>query len=377
MEKKIKYSLPVECLVTEEMLPVLPFDVPPFGLAKEEKQKMLLPVLSQLTSHHYLRCERYKNVIDALFGGIKEYRSLDDIPFIPVSIFKQFEMRSVSSNSVIKVLMSSGTTGQQVSRIYLDGFTARAQGSVLIKIMQHCLGKKRIPMLVLDSEKTVKDRRSFSARGAGILGMMQFGYRPFYAFDDSMTIRFEELMTYLEQFDPKEPVFLFGFTFMVWQHFVRALEESKRKISLPSGILVHSGGWKKLQDQAVSPSEFRERLAKVTGITSSFNFYGMVEQVGSIFLENPDHYLHASIFGDVIIRDPFTLKPLPQGEPGLIQVVSMLPWSYPGHSLLTEDIGILRGEDSSQLEMKGRFFEVLGRVPRAEVRGCSDTYKFN
>jgi hypothetical protein len=164
---------------------------------------------------------------------------------------------------------------------------------------------------------------------------------------------------------------------MVWQHLIRALELSNRKIHIPAGILVHSGGWKKLEDLAVAPLEFRERLERVTGITSSYNFYGMVEQVGSIFIENPWHYLHASVFGDVIIRDPYTLKPLPEGEQGLIQVISMLPWSYPGHSLLTEDIGVLRGEDSKELEMKGRFFEVIGRVPKAEVRGCSDTYKIN
>lgn len=375
MESAFNVFLPSTGAIAEEVPPTLPYDAPPFGLAKEEKQNMLLPVLSQLTVRHYTRCERYRNIVDAMFGGIREYSTLEDIPFIPVSIFKHFEMKSVSDRDVIKVLMSSGTTGQQVSRIYLDGSTARAQSSALIKIMQHCLGKKRIPMLILDAEKTVKDRRSFSARGAGILGMMQFGYKPFFAFDESMMLRFDEIKTYLAQFNPDEPVFLFGFTFMVWQHLVRALELSERKIAISSGILVHSGGWKKLQDQSVKPSEFRERLERVTGITSSYNFYGMVEQVGSIFLENPYHFLHASIFGDVIIRDPYTLKPLPQGEPGLIQVISTLPWSYPGHSLLTEDIGVLRGEDSSQLQMKGKFFEVLGRVPQAEVRGCSDTYK--
>jgi hypothetical protein len=229
-------------------------------------------------------------------------------------------------------------------------------------------------MLILDSQATVNNRRTFSARGAGILGMMQFGYKPFYALDDEMNLRVNEIQEYLQQFDKDQPVFIFGFTFMVWMHFIRALEDLNLRLSLPTGILVHSGGWKKLQDQAVDSVEFRRRLAGVSGITSSWNFYGMVEQVGSIFLENPSHYLHAPIFSDVIIRDPHTLEPLPIGQPGLIQVVSMLPWSYPGHSLLTEDIGILRGEDSEGLKMNGKFFEVLGRVPKAEVRGCSDTY---
>ena len=59
----------------------------------------------------------------------------------------------------------------------------------------------------------------------------------------------------------------------------------------------------------------------------------------------------------------------------MIQVVSCLPTSYPGHSLLTEDLGVIRGTDRPDLELRGRCFEVLGRVPRAELRGCSDTFE--
>jgi hypothetical protein len=55
--------------------------------------------------------------------------------------------------------------------------------------------------------------------------------------------------------------------------------------------------------------------------------------------------------------------------------VSCLPTSYPGHSLLTEDLGIIHGADLSGTVMKGRSFEILGRVPRAELRGCSDTFQ--
>lgn len=62
------------------------------------------------------------------------------------------------------------------------------------------------------------------------------------------------------------------------------------------------------------------------------------------------------------------------GEQGLIQVVSVLPVSYPGHSLLTEDEGIMLGEDDCACGRKGKYFSVLGRIKNAELRGCSDTY---
>ena len=62
------------------------------------------------------------------------------------------------------------------------------------------------------------------------------------------------------------------------------------------------------------------------------------------------------------------------GEAGIIQVVSLLPKSYPGHSLLTEDEGVILGQDDCPCGRKGKYFKVLGRLKQAEIRGCSDTY---
>jgi hypothetical protein len=81
------------------------------------------------------------------------------------------------------------------------------------------------------------------------------------------------------------------------------------------------------------------------------------------------------VYSDVIVRDTHTLEPLPPGQPGLVQVVSALPTSYPGHSLLTEDLGVVEGCDDPATGMGGRFFRLLGRLPRAELRGCSDTFQ--
>ena len=100
----------------------------------------------------------------------------------------------------------------------------------------------------------------------------------------------------------------------------------------------------------------------------------MVEQVGGVYFENPLHYLHAPIYSEVIVRDPVTLEPLPDGQPGLVQVLSCLPTSYPGHSLLTEDLGVDPRSRSGRHRHGRPVFEILGRVPKTELRGCSDTF---
>ena len=52
--------------------------------------------------------------------------------------------------------------------------------------------------------------------------------------------------------------------------------------------------------------------------------------------------------------------------------MSLLPLSYPGHNLLTEDMGVIRGIDNCKCGIKGKYFSVIGRVPDSELRGCSD-----
>lgn len=346
----------------------------PYALQSSEKNRILLDGLIQLTRHHYANCGRYRNLVDNAFGGLLDYQSLEEIPFIPVSFFKRFDLLSVPTGQVVKVLKSSGTTGQEVSRIHLDAATADLQSKVLVKIMQHFLGKERLPMVILDHPSVVQDRRTFSARGAGILGMMQFGRKPFFALREDMTLDIDGLRQYLNESGSQKKLF-FGFTFIVWQYFVKSLHAMNQELDVSNGVLIHSGGWKKLEAAHVPPETFKDQLRRVAGISECLNFYGLVEQIGSIYVENKMGFFQTSIFSDVIIRDQTSLAPQPIGKRGLIQLVSLLPLSYPGHSVLTEDLGILEGTDPDMPSTNGRFFRVTGRVQRAEPRGCSDTFE--
>lgn len=349
------------------------FDKPVYGLAQPEKEAQLLAILNDLEQHHRATCAPYA-AITAAEGKPATANRLADLPFLPVRLFKSHLLESIPAQDRFKMLTSSGTTGQQVSRISLDRATAGYQTKAVVRIMQDFLGKARMPMLVIDHPSVVKDRANFSARGAGILGMSNFGRKQAYALnDETMQPDWAVIDPFLEEFG-QGPVFLFGFTFMVWKYFIRALEESGRSISIPQGILVHSGGWKKLLDEAVDNPTFKARTHAATGIGRIHNFYGMVEQVGSIFVECEAGRLHAPSFADVIIRRARDWTVADKGEEGLIQVLSCLPQSYPGHSLLTEDVGVLLGEDDCPCGRHGRTFAVHGRLPKAEVRGCSDTF---
>ncbi len=349
-------------------------NIAPFSLDRNAKEKMMFENLLDLTKFHYGNCENYKKILDTLGVNFDNLRQVTDLPLIPVRLFKEFTMSSIPEEEIFKTMTSSGTSGQAVSKIVLDKETAANQQKTLVKIVSDFTGASRMPMLIIDSPSVIKNRLMFSARGAGILGFSIFGADRTYALDDDMKIDISTIEAFLEK-HKGQPILLFGFTFMIWQYFYKELKKLDHKIDISNGILIHGGGWKKLVNEAVSKEDFKKALNDICGIKSVHDYYGMVEQTGCVYMECECGHLHASAYSDVIVRDTKDFSVVPHGEKGIIQVVSLLPKSYPGHSLLTEDEGVILGEDDCPCGRKGKYFKILGRIKNAEIRGCSDTYE--
>jgi len=354
--------------------PVLPLDITqPYGFRADAKEPALLDTLNALTRWHLQRSAPFANMVQRLFpvGGQAATRA--EVPYLPVRLFKTLELRSVPETEVIKTLTSSGTSGQTVSRIYIDRETSMRQTRVLSAIMASFLGKKRWPMVIVDSADLLKDRRRFNARTAGILGFSTYGRDHCYCLNESLELDAPMLQAWLAR-HIDTPVLLFGFTFVVWQGLYQSALRQGVQLRFPAGsLLIHGGGWKRLLEQRVSYDEFKTHLYQRFGIERVYNYYGMVEQVGSIFMECEHGHLHSPSYADVLVRDPHSLQPLGVGQPGVIQVQSAIPLSYPGHSLLTEDVGTLLGLDDCPCGRAGSYFTVSGRLPQVEMRGCSDT----
>jgi phenylacetate-coenzyme A ligase PaaK-like adenylate-forming protein len=348
------------------------FDAPPYGMDADAKRALFINALADLTRHHYERSKEYRRIVDLFGHCLGCERQLEDFPFIPVRLFKEYELLSVDRSDVVKTITSSGTTGQAVSKIFLDKATAANQTKVLVKISSSFIGRKRLPLLIVDSPAVIKDRALFSARGAGILGFSMLGYDNTYLLDENYQINFEQLENFQKK-HANERVLLFGFTSIIWEHLCRKLKKAGRSLNL-QGVLIHGGGWKKLATLEINTASFNETANETIGVSTICNYYGMVEQAGSIFMECEKGHLHSSIFSEIIIRDPATFSSLSIGKAGLVQLFSLLPLSYPGHSILSEDIGEILGWDNCPCGRRGTFFRIHGRIKNAEIRGCSDTY---
>ena len=350
------------------------YELQPYELDKEQKSKFLTEELLELTLFHKSKCNYYRNFVDALGFNPENVKSPSDIPFFPVRAFKDVDLLSVPREEIFKTMTSSGTTGQRVSKIFVDKDTAMIQQKVMVKILGDFWGKKRLPILVIDSKATVRNRESFSARGAAIIGLQVVAREMVYALNDDMTLNVEAVKDFREKYSGQRFI-IFGFTFIVWQSlFLNPEADFISAYDLSETFLMTGGGWKKLISDSVSQDAFKQKMNDRFGIRHYLDHYGMVEQTGCIYAECECGHLHASIYSDVIIRDPIDFSVKKNGEKGLIQVVSVLPHSYPGHSLLTEDEGVVLGEDDCPCGRKGKYIQIIGRIKSAEIRGCSDTY---
>ena len=131
------------------------------------------------------------------------------------------------------------------------------------------------------------------------------------------------------------------------------------------------GGWKKLEKFKINNKKFKKILYDNNNIKNVINYYGLIEQVGSIFFECKKGYFHTSVYSDIIIRDNF-LNDLGLNKKGLVHLISILPTSYPGISILTQDIGEISYIDNCPCGKKGKSFSIFGRQESAVVRGCSN-----
>jgi hypothetical protein len=358
-------------------------NVPPYGLTPEQRNDALLPLLKQELEYACRQNHRFDNYVRHWPVNLSAARTIVHLPFLPVSAFKKNPPLSLSPTSEIKrTLTSSSTSGQVPSRVVLDAATSRRMTKGIAAIIRDFIGPARRPYLAIDTIENLSQQPELGARGAAIQGLASFatefvsclrsdplnGEQP-----GEPSLDLERLLTCAGKWKNSQ-VLVYGFTYMIWTHFVQPLRLRGITLGLPNVHVLHSGGWKRLEQQAVTKDVFNRGVASALGcsVNRIIDFYGMVENVGVVYPDCEQGYKHVPAFGEVIVRDPLTLAPSELGQAGLVQVCSVLPTSFPGFLLLTDDIGEIVGHDGCSCGRRGTHFRFLRRVPKVEVRGCGN-----
>jgi len=347
----------------------------PFSLGKEEKDRLFLSAMKESLIFHYENCEPYREFCSKRGFNPHNDFSLPDVPFLPVQLFKDMKLISVPEGDILRNVHSSSTASGRPSSVYLDKLSMKRQTRALTSIMESFLGKERRDFIFLDSPETIKSGAGeLSSRATVMRSLLPFSKHAFYILDNNLELDKESLTNALKTVS-KSACF-FGFTFILYQ-FIKNTHTivSNLFTSLGDSIILHSGGWKKLENMKIEKPEFNKAVAQFfkTTPTNVIDLYGMVEHLGILYPDCEYGYKHVPAFSDIIIRSVTDLKPVESGTSGFIQLLSPIPHSYPGVSIISDDIGRIIMDDGCRCGRRGKAFLFESRAEKAEPRGCGDT----
>jgi phenylacetate-coenzyme A ligase PaaK-like adenylate-forming protein len=351
---------------------------PLYGLDRKERHDSLLALLKKELAYACDQNPRFRNYVEHWPVHFRTADTIADLPYLPVGVFKSTPpLALVGANEVKRTLTSSATTGQVPSRVALDGETSKRMTKGVTTIIKDFIGPARRPYLVIDTPENLNTQGELGARGAAIQGLGSFATEVVCCLrrdpEGNTSLDLEKLLDCAAKWRETE-VLAYGFTYVIWTQLVQPLQRQGIALDIPNVRVLHSGGWKRLQREAVTGEIFREGVVSVFGCSPDrvIDFYGMVENVGVVYPDCEYGNKHAPAFGEVVVRNPLTLEPTAAGQQGLVQVCSVLPTSFPGFLVLTDDMAEIIDYEECPCGRRGTSFRFVGRVPKAEVRGCGN-----
>lgn len=314
-------------------------------------------VALRLFARQYAACAPYRRFCDARGkrpGALTDWR---EIPHLPVTAFKHAAVYS-GEGEPGWFFQTSGTTAgpdQRGRHLFQNLGLYRACATPAFKA--HVLpDADRMPMLMLAMPPALNPHSSLSAylqwqdEAFGVPG--RGGW-----FVGESGLNVAELEQSLTAADG--PVALLGTAF-AFVHLV----DSGLRVRLPAGSRIMETGGFKGKSREVERAELYSQLRDALGPELiCINQYGMTEVSSNCYdqtLVTGSPRKAGPAWVAVRMLDPETLAEVPAGQPGIVAVADLANL-YSCAFLLTQDIGIAHPDG----------FEILGRAPGAEAKGCS------
>lgn len=296
------------------------------------------------------------------------------IPAVPTAAFKQFELTCLAAEQRERTFLSSGTTLQSRSRHFHSRDTLAVYEASLERWFWHHFGKEvasRPTLVSLTPMPTVAPQSSLvhmlgflsaSSPGGGgeFLGLSQEG---------DWSIDWGRALDTLQRIEAgREPVLIAGTAFN-FVHWMDGCAERGIRFRLPAGSAVMETGGYKGRSRELSRSALHRGIASVFGLSESGIVceYGMSELSSQAYdgvpgrdLESEGREFRFPPWCRVRVVDPETGLEVPVGAMGTLQVLDLAN---------VGSVMAVRTEDMARRTQEG--FELVGRLPKAEPRGCS------
>ena len=118
-----------------------------------------------------------------------------------------------------------------------------------------------------------------------------FGKDKLFALDDQMNLRVDEVEKFIKNI--KILRFLSSALLTLFGNIFLNISVNKISFDLNNGILFHGGGWKKIESEKFPNQKNLNQLPKtLLNLNQVHDYYGMVEQTGSIYVECSEGFPH-------------------------------------------------------------------------------------
>jgi len=341
----------------------------------------------EIFEFQYTHCIPYQRFCRARETPPDRVTHWSQIPAVPTGAFKEAPLSSFPSEYLRGIFRTSGTSTRKVGELHLDTFELY-EASLLYSITRYVFpdlvssrdGGAELRIRVLASPPDEAPNSSLSYMfGCAItaLGDPESGYDSRDGVVDAEAL----LGSLRDCAREREAVALCGTSF-AFVHLLEAMGEGGAKalrILLPKGSRIMETGGFKGRSREVARADLYRALEHHLGIPERMmvNQYGMTELASQFYdstlFESPSESPAGATPGPrrklgppwarVRIIDPESGLEVKRGEVGMI-VVHDLANTGSIAAIETADLGRRIGE-------KGEGFEVIGRSPGAEARGCS------
>ncbi len=322
-----------------------------------------------LFAHQFEHCDAFGKFAAGRGARPSQVGTWREIPPVPTGAFKELPLRSFPPLTTKHIFRTSGTSTEKRGTLYLDTlelYEASLLPSFETGVFPELIGTRgRMPIFVLAPSPAEADESSLSHMFGIVLRKRGAPGSDYFVRNGRLELA--SLALALESAIANgEPIALCGTAF-AFVHLLEAMEQAGRRLTLPEGTRILETGGFKGRARELTRDELYAALHERLGVPPerSVNQYGMTE-LGSQFYDSvlvqphaPRHKLTPP-WTRVRIVDPDTGWDRPAGEIGLIQIVDLAT---------TGSVLAVQTADHGREHPGG--FEVLGRSPGAEARGCS------
>jgi hypothetical protein len=322
----------------------------------------------ELFAFQFERCAPYARFCEGRGATPRSVRAWQEIPAVPTGAFKELTLRSFPAERTCKVFRTSGTSLERRGALPLDTL-AVYEASLLPSFERFVLPElgegERATFAILAPSPGEAGDSSLSHMFGFVVARRGSPRSAFYVHAGRLVE--ERLLPALRRAcESGEALALCGTAFS-FVHLVERLEAAGERIALPPGSRAMETGGFKGRARERSQAELYASLEARLGLAPQriVNQYGMTE-LGSQFYDStlreptaPRRKLGPP-WTRVRLLDPATGD---DAAPGAVGMLAIFDLANTGSVLAvqTADLGRRSGDG----------FEVLGRAPGAEERGCS------